>query len=169
MVNNFHFDEKQIQFIQRNFTNNFKFKLVMFKTVPMGYLSGMRIKELTNEKCVVTVPYKRLNKNPFHYTYWAVLGMAAEMSCGAMVAMYTFKQKTSIATLIVSCSGEFVKKATDVTIFVCNDGLKIEEAILKTIEAKEPQIIECSMTGKNKSGEDVAHFTFSWSVKVRSE
>lgn len=169
MINNFHFDEKQIQFIQRNFTNNFKFKLAMFKTAPMGYLSGMRVKELTDEKCAVTVPYKRLNKNPFHSTYWAVLGMAAEMSCAAMVVMYTFKQKPSIATLVVSCSGEFVKKATDVTTFVCNDGLKIKEAILKTIETKEPQIIKFSMTGKNKAGEDVAHFKFSWSFKVRSE
>ena len=31
----------------------------------MGFISGMRIKALDENKCVVSVPYKWLNKNPF--------------------------------------------------------------------------------------------------------
>jgi len=135
----------------------------------MAFLSGLKIVKLTEELCSVTVPYKSLNKNPFRSTYWAVLGMAAEMSSGALISMYTYKQKPSMATIIVSCKAEFVKKGTDVTTFVCSDGLKVKEAIIKAIEVNEPQVIECKSIGKNEADEDVANFGFIWSVKVRSE
>jgi hypothetical protein len=141
----------------------------MFRKVPMAFLSGLKITELTEERCSVTVPYKRLNKNPFRSTYWAVLGMAAEMSSAALLTLYVYKQKPSMAMFIVNCSAEFIKRATDITTFVCNDGLKIKDALLEAAETEEPQLIECKSIGKNKAGEDVANFGFTWSVKVRSE
>lgn len=161
------FDRKHIESIQSNFTNSLKFRLALFNMLPMGYLSGMKIKELTDEKCSVTVPFKRLNKNPFRSTFWAVLGMAAEMSSGALLLMYTHKQKPSIAMIVMNCKGEFIKKATDITTFTCLDGIKIKEAIEKTASTGEPELIECSMEGKNKAGEIVANFSFTWSVKAR--
>jgi len=169
MSEQFEFDQSQKNFIQKNFTNNFKFRLTLFKILPMGYLSGMKVIELTEEKCAVTVPYKRKNKNPFQSTFWAVLGMAAEMSSGALLTMYTYKQKPSVAMIIVNCTGSFVKKATDITTFTCNDGLKIKEAIKTAIQTNEAQVIECNMKGVNNSGEEVASFTFTWSVKARNK
>ena len=169
MPNDFHFDQAQIDFIQKNFTNNLKFRLTLFKILPMGFLSGMKVAELTEEKCSVTVPYKRKNKNPFKSTFWAVLGMAAEMSSGALLTMFTYKQKPSVAMIIVNCTGTFVKKATDLTTFTCNDGSKIKESIRTAILTDEAQTIECHMKGVNKSGEEVASFTFTWSVKARKK
>ena len=167
MGNNLQLNERHIQSIQKSFTNRFKFKWIMFWNVPLAFFCGLKIMELTEERCRVTVPYKRLNKNPFRSTYWAVLGMAAEMSTAALLIMYTFKQKPSMATLIVSCKAEFIKKATDVTTFICNDGLKIKDALLESMETKEPQLVECFASGKNERNEDVAHFVFTWSLKVR--
>ena len=169
MSKSFRVDEKHIQSIQESFTNRFKFKWIMFWNVPLAFFCGLKIMELTEERCRVTVPYKRLNKNPFRSTYWAVLGMAAEMSTAALLIMNTFKQKPSMATLIVSCKAEFIKKATGVSTFVCYDGLKIKDALLKAMETKEPQLVECLASGKNEQNEDVGHFVFTWSVKVRSE
>jgi len=167
MTENFQFDHSQIEFIKKSFTNNFKFRFSLFKILPMGFLSGMKISKLTEDKCSVTVPYKRKNKNPFRSTFWAVLGMAAEMSSGALLIMYTHKQKPSVAMIIVNCKGNFVKKATDITTFTCNDGQKIKQAIKTAIEKEEPQLIECDMAGVNEAGEEVANFTFTWSVKAR--
>ena len=169
MDKSFQLNEKHVHSIQQSFTNCFKFKWIMFWKVPMAFLSGMKITELTEERCCVTVPYKIVNKNPFRSTYWAVLGMAGEMSTGALLLMYTYKQKPSMATLVVSCSAEFLKKATDVTTFVCQDGVKIKQILLKTIETEEPQLVECLAVGKNRQNEDVARFVFTWSVKIRSE
>ena len=167
MSKEFNFNQTQIDYIQNNFINNFKFRLNLFKILPMGFLSGMKISELTEEKCSVTVPYKRKNKNPFKSTFWAVLGMAAEMSSGALLIMFTHKQKPSVAMIIVNCTGNFVKKATDKTTFTCSDGQKIKEAVKTAIENEEAQLIECHMKGVNEAGEEVANFTFTWSVKAR--
>lgn len=162
-------NSEHIQYIQKNFTNNFKFRLAMFNMLPMGWLSGMRVTELNDQKCSVTVPYKRWNKNPFRSTFWAVLGMAAEMSSGALLVMYTHKQKPSIAMLVADCRGEFHKKATDVTTFTCNDAPKIKAAILETMETGEPVLIPCEMEGYNKANELIAKFYFTWSVKARKK
>ncbi len=164
----FQFDQERIEFIKKSFSNKFKFRLVMRKVLPMGYLSKMYVSELTEEKCSVSVPYNNRNKNPFKSTFWAVQAMAAEMSSGALLTMYTHKQPASVAMLVLGMEANFEKKATDITTFVCEDGLKIRQAIKQTIETKEAQLIKCSMTGRNLAGEVVSNFTFTWSVKARS-
>ncbi|MFT7157998.1 MAG: hypothetical protein ACI8Q1_003024 [Parvicella sp.] len=160
-------DQKKIEFIQNNFKNSLKFRLTLYKILPMGWLSGMKVKELDEQKCVITVPYKRWNKNPFKSTFWAVLGMAAEMSSGAILTMYTYKQSPSIAMLVLSCEGNFVKKATGITTFTCNDSALIKSSIDKAITSGEAVIIPTTMDGKNDQGELVASFIFNWSIKVR--
>ncbi len=168
MDEQYQFNQEHIDFIKKTFNNKSKFKLLLFKILPMGFLSGMKITELNEERCIVTVPYKRLNKNPFKSTFWAVLGMAAEMSSGALMTLYTHKQKPSISMLVANCEGEFIKKATDITTFTCNDGALIKTKIIEAIKTKEGQIIPTTMVGKNKAGEVVAKFKFTWTVKARS-
>ena len=106
----FQFDERNLKAAQRVFSNRLLFRLALLLNVPMDCLSGMRIKKLNLDTCHVTVPYRWLNKNPFQSTFWAVLGMAAEMSCGALVMIYTHKTTPSVSVLVGRCSGEFVKK-----------------------------------------------------------
>jgi len=162
------YDNKNLNYVKKNFKNSLKFRLLLLKILPMGYLSGMRIKELNEEKCIVTVPYKWINKNPFKSTFWAVLGMAAEMSSGALIVMYIYGQKPTISLLVSKCESEFVKKASDITTFICNDGLIIKKAVTEAIQTSEAITFSTSMTGKNKAGEDVAHFKFTWALKKRS-
>ncbi len=163
------FDQKHIAFIKKTFNNKSKFKMMLFKILPMGFLSGMKVTELNEDKCTVTVPYKRLNKNPFNSTFWAVLGMAAEMSSGALMTLYTHKQKPSISMLVADCKGEFVKKATDVTTFTCTDGPLIRQKIEEAIATNEAKVIPTKMVGTNIAGEVVARFEFTWTIKVRSK
>lgn len=163
----FEFDRQHMDYIRQNFTKRFKFRLAMLKMLPMGYLCGMHIKELNDKRCEVAVKYKWLNKNPFASTFWAVLGMAAEMSSGAMVMLYTYRQKPSIATIITHQTATFVKKAVGTTTFVCEYGPQIEAAVRKTIATGEGVEVICPMTGYNDKGEVVAEFTFTWSMKAR--
>ena len=135
----------------------------------MNFLSGMRVEEFTEEHCKVSVPFKWLNQNPFRSTFWAVLGMTAELAAGAMVVMYTHKQKPSISTLVTGSRAKFVKKAVKSTTFVCNDGLMIAEAVRKAVETGEGQLITCRSVGYNPDGEVVAEFEFDWSMKARSK
>lgn len=165
----FEFDEARIKYIEDNFSNPFKFRLMLMKILPMGYLTGMRIKTLTRERCEVTVKYKWLNKNPYRSTFWAVLGMAAEMSSGALLTMYTHRQKPSIATLVVHQEGRFLKKAVGKITFICESGLEIKKAIQETAETGEPVTVVCPMSGYDEAGDVVAEFAFTWSFKARTK
>ena len=75
----FQFDEKKLKFVQRVLNNRVLFKIVLLSQVPINFMIGMRLRELNEKSCKVSVPYGWLNKNPFKSTFWAVLGMAAEM------------------------------------------------------------------------------------------
>jgi len=163
----FQFDEKKLKHVQRIFNNHLLFKIALFFQVPLDFISGIRIRELNEESCKVSVPYRWLNKNPFKSTFWAVLGMAAELSAGALVMMYTYKLDPSVAIIVGDCSGVFIAKAKDLTTFVCNDGKAIAETVIKAIETGEPQEVLCKAIGYSKAGEEVARFTFTWKMKRR--
>jgi hypothetical protein len=163
----FQFDEKKLKFFQRLLNNRVFFKISLLFQVPLNFMTGMRLRELNEKSCKVSVPYRWLNKNPFKSTFWAVLGMAAEASTGILVMMYTYKLDPSISVIVGDCSGEFIAKAKNLTTFVCNDGERIAETIKKAIKTGEPQEVLCQTVGYSKAGEEIARFTFTWKMKKR--
>jgi hypothetical protein len=163
----FRFDEKKLRHVQRLLGNRLFSKIAILFQVPMDFIAGVRVRELNEDACRVTVPYRWLNKNPFRSTFWAVLGMAAEMSTGALVTMYTYKLDPSVAIIVGACTGEFMAKAQDLTTFVCKDGKRIAATVKKAIKTGEPREVECRTIGYSREGEEVARFTFTWKMKRR--
>ena len=108
-------EQKKFQSIM---TNALLFKGAMAVQLPFAGLSGMQIPVLNEEECKVTVPYKYLNKNPFGSTYWAVLGMAAEMASGALLVMFCRGVEPTVSTFVTGCSAQFIKQAKSITTFV---------------------------------------------------
>jgi hypothetical protein len=164
----FQYDERKFKSFQRILNNRVLFKSALLFQAPLDFVTGMRLRELNEESCKVSVPYRWLNKNPFKSTFWAVLGMAAELSTGALVMMYTYKLNPSVAIIVGNCSGEFIAKAKGLTTFVCNDGKHIAETVEKAVKTGEPQEVLCKAVGYSKAGEEVARFTFTWKMKRRS-
>ena len=135
----------------------------------MGYLAGLRVRELSTEKCVVTIPYKYLTKNPFRSMYFACLAMAGEMSTGALGVAATFGSKPSVAMLVKGIEGEFSKKAVGLITFTCNDGPAMFEAVERTKISGEGETVTCLSIGKDEQGDEVARFRLTWSFKARSK
>ena len=160
---------KNISIIRNYGVKPFYFRLYLFMNLPMGFLSGMKIRELNGEKCIVTVPFKRLNKNPFKSTFWAVLGMAGEMNGAAHILQYTYKHQPSIATLPINCEAEFYKKATGITTFTCNDSKMIKEKVEEAINTGDGVIIKTTSIGRDSNNEKLCQFIFTWSIKLRSK
>jgi hypothetical protein len=165
--NGFEFNEKALGTILSVFNSPFKFRLMLLGRLPMGFLTGMRVRLLDREKCEVMVRYKWLNKNPFRSLFWAVQGMAAEMSSGALVLLYTHGQRPSIATLVTATSAVFTKKAVGRITFTCHSGPDIEAAVRQTVFTGQGVEVVCPMQGVDESGAVVAEFTFTWSFKAR--
>tara|TARA_B100001093_G_scaffold277852_1_gene265565 strand:+ start:9362 stop:9856 length:495 start_codon:yes stop_codon:yes gene_type:complete len=162
-------NQKNISTIRNYGVKPFFFRLYLFINLPMGFLSGMKIRELNEEKCIVTVPFKRLNKNPFKSTFWAVLGMAGEMNGAALILQYTYKHHPSIATLPINCEAEFYKKATSITTFTCNDSKMIKEKIEEAVNTGKGVIIKTTAIGRDSNNEKLCKFIFTWSIKLRSK
>lgn len=147
----------------------FKFRMYLLYKLPAAFFSGIKIKECTQEKCVTSVPYKWLTQNPFRSTYFASLSMAAEMSTGALALSNTYKKEPAISMLVTKMEANYFKKATGITFFTCEEGLQIANAVNEASSSVEGKNITVKTIGKNKNGELIAEFLFTWSFKVRGK
>ncbi|MEO5781641.1 MAG: DUF4442 domain-containing protein [Ginsengibacter sp.] len=144
-----------------------KFRMFLFAKLPAAFFSGVRVKEIDEAKCIVSVPSKWLTQNPFRSTYFASLAMAAEMSTGVLGMMHVYKRKPPISMLITNMEASYSKKATRKTLFVCEAGKQIYDAIENCIATGQSKSIKVQSTGKNKNGELIATFLFIWSFKLK--
>lgn len=161
------FKIENIKDYQKRVSNPFLFKLGLIKDLPLASFTGVKLKALTEEKCELAVKYKFLNKNPFKTTYWAVLGMSAEMASGLLLLMYTHKLQPSVSTFVIGCEAKFVKRALGKTTFVCKQGNEIAEKIVETAHSFEPKEIRCITNAYDENGDLVAEFIFTWGIKAR--
>lgn len=148
-------------------SSSFKFRMYLLFKLPSAFFSGVKVREITNERCITSVPYKWLTQNPFRSTYFASLSMAAEMSTGALAMMNTYKRHPPVSMLITKMEASYLKKAKDITFFICEEGFAISNAVKEAGNGKEGKIIMVKSIGKNKNGEIIAEFFFTWSIKVK--
>ena len=141
-------------------------KFALFK-LPAAYFSGVRVKSISEESCVTSVKHRWINQNPFKSMFWAVQGMAAELSTGALVMSCIKDSNARISMLVANNRANFSKKATGRITFTCNDGLAIKEAIEKAVETGEGQTCWMKSEGKDSNGDLVSVFEFEWTVKVK--
>ncbi|MBW2938261.1 DUF4442 domain-containing protein [Aureisphaera sp. CAU 1614] len=145
-----------------------KINLFTLFKLPSCYFTGVRVKSISENTCTTTVKHRWINQNPFKSMFWAVQGMAAELSTGALVMGYIKESNKPISMLVANNKATFSKKATGRITFTCNDGLAIKEAIDKTIATGEGQTCWMMSEGKNKEGDVVSQFQFEWTVKLRA-
>jgi hypothetical protein len=145
-----------------------KYRLFLLKKLPAAYFSGLKIPEVSQERCVVTVPFKWFTQNPFRSTYFACLSMAAEMSTGVLAMAQVFGRKPAVSMLVVSVEGKFFKKAVGITRFVCEEGRSVQTAVQDAIDTGAGQTICLSSKGFNLQGELVAEFIVTWSFKAKT-
>jgi hypothetical protein len=140
---------------------------LMFK-LPAAYFTGVRTRSLDDTTCVVSVKHRWINQNPFKSMFWAVQGMAAELTTGALVIKKITESGKKISMLVASNNATFTKKATGIITFTCKEGHKVDNAIAKAIETGEGQTVWMSAIGINKDGVEVSSFNFEWTIKVKS-
>jgi hypothetical protein len=146
-----------------------KFRLFLLTKLPSAFFSGVRVRYADEQKCVVTVPYKWFSTNPFRSTYFACHSMAAEMSTGVLAMAQTYQQKPAISMLVLRVEGDFIKKATGLTTFICEDGNIVKQMIREAAASGKPTTATLRSVGTSKDGETVADFHITWSFKAKSK
>ncbi len=148
--------------------NTSKINAFTFFKLPSAWWSGVRLKYLDEKKAVATVTHRWFNQNPFKSMFWAVQGMAAELTTGAMVSAQIRNTGKKISMLVQNNNANFSKKATGKITFTCEDGHLIAQALERTIATGDGQTIWMKAVGVNKEGIVVSTFNFEWTVRLKS-
>ena len=98
-----------------------KINLFNLLKLPAAYFTGVRAKYIDDVKCVVTVKHRWINQNPFKSMFWAVQGMAAELTTGALMMAKIQESGKKVSMLVANNNATFTKKATGKITFVCNN------------------------------------------------
>ena len=139
---------------------------LLFK-LPAAYFTGVRVVAISKSQSEVRVKYRWINQNPFKSMFWAVQGMASELTTGILVMQKIAESKRKISMLVTRQKGEFHKKAMGKITFRCLDGNKVHEAINRTIETGEGEVIHLISEGFNEQNEKVSSFEYEWSVRLK--
>jgi len=144
-----------------------KFRMFLFYKLPAAFFSGVRVREIDENRCITSVPYKWLTQNPFRSTYFASLAMAAELSTGALALAHLHKRRPPVSMLVVKLEANYFKKAVGRTRFTCEDGQLFRETIESAIASGEGRSFIAKSVGTDQNDEKIAEFFFTWSFKEK--
>ena len=147
--------------------NPLSFNFFSLLKLPAAWFSGVRVSKITNEFSEVKVKYRWINQNPFGSMYWAVQGMAAELSTAIFLIKTIKINKVPISMLVLNNKANFKKKAKGVIIFRCDQGIKASQAIEEAIKTKNVLKILMKSIGIDDSGDVVSEFYFEWTIKAK--
>ena len=151
---------------QRKMSNPLFFWFGMLIKLPSAVFWKFRIKELSAERCVVTVPYSWRTQNPFKSIYFAAMAGAGELSTGALCQL-AISGLGKFSMLVVDFRAEYFKKANQKITFTCEQGRELF-ILLESMQPNGTGTLTMISTGKNPQGEEVARFFVTWSFKRKA-
>jgi hypothetical protein len=153
---------------KRIITNPVLFKFFVFQKLSSAFWAGLSIAHFDEKSCEVRVKLSWFNQNPFRSMYFAVEAMAAEMSCGMLALGQIYKLQPAVSMLVEKLEAKFVKKATGVIIFTCEDGEALRDTVNEALQNPEGTKLQVTSIGRNQAGEIVAEFYLTWTFKAKN-
>jgi hypothetical protein len=150
----------------KNSNNSFIMSSFLFYKLPAAWFMGVRMKSLTIQKALVTLPYGWKSQNPYKSIYFAAQCAAGEFATGTL-AMLALEGGPKISMLVTHIEADFFKKANSLTTFTCEQGEDVFRVVAKAIETKEAQVLEMKATGIQATGERVSEVRVTWTFKVK--
>jgi hypothetical protein len=144
-----------------------KLNLFLITNLPSAFLCGVRVESIDQVQCRVNVRHKWINKNPFKSMFWAVQGMAAELSTGALIMLKIKILNRKVSMLVIKNEARFTKKAKGRISFCCNQGFDIDNALNAAITSGEAQTVVLHAEGHDETGDMVSKFHFEWTLKIK--
>ena len=140
-------------------------KWMLFK-LPAAWLTGVRILSISDAKCEVKVRFKWINQNPYRSMFWAVQGMAAELTTGMLLTKSIQESNTNISMLLVGNKSNFYKKAVGKIKFICDEG-EVAKELINLTKKNITHKAWLKAKGFDETGDMVSEFDFEWSCKKR--
>ena len=145
----------------------FGINLYTFFNLPSAWWCGVRVKKITRKYCSTKVNLNWINKNPFKSMFWAIQGMAAELSTGALIMQASKSFKCDISMLVINNKATFTKKAKGQIVFSCNNGEAVEKTFTKLFKTNKSQTLWLQAIGVDEEGDIVSTFDFEWTLLLK--
>ena len=142
-----------------------KFNLYTFFNLPSAWWSGVRVTSFDDNLAEVSVRHRWVNQNPFGSIFWAVQGMAAELSTAIFVMRAIKKTGLPVSMLVLNNNATFKKKARGLIKFHCIQGMEVSQVVENAISEGKAKKITLKSIGKDMSGDVVSAFEFEWTIK----
>ena len=147
--------------------SKFQISLFTLLRLPSVWLCGIRVTLLEQSFCEAKVKHRWINQNPFNSMFWAVQGMAAELTTGMLLMQEIQISKRKISMLVLNNKANFSKKAQGRITFSCNSADLITNAIKKLLETDKPQILLLTSKGIDENNDLVSTFEFEWTLLIK--
>ncbi|NDG84549.1 MAG: DUF4442 domain-containing protein [Proteobacteria bacterium] len=148
-------------------------KLFSFAKIPLLFAAGPRIVTLSDDSCVISLPFKRGNRNHLGSMYFGALCIGADAAGGLIAAKLLRDLESGKGSLIFKdFKAEFLKRAEGETFFTCSNGAEIKKAVEQAWSTGERVQLPVPVTATvpSKFGDEpVALFVLTLSLKVKRE
>lgn len=139
-------------------------RLWMVRHLPMAVPTRMKIVRLDGQGCKVEIPFRFWLKNPFGSLFWAVMGMGAELSTGALV--YAYASGKPVRFILTSMEARFIKKVTSKSYYICEAGDQVSK-LIENLSPLNSDSLTMPVVAYNEQNEEVANFSFTWQFQVK--
>ncbi len=160
--------ENILKLIPENIQATLALRYFSFSKIPLLFLVRPSVMEISSKKVIVKIPFRRKTRNHLGCMYVGALAMGAELAAGLMAVKFIKQSQYKISLVFKNFTADFLKRAEDDTIFICEDGDAIGKIIQSTEETGERQQVTVNVVAKvpTKLGEEpVAKFTITISLK----
>jgi hypothetical protein len=150
-----------------NFTP-IRINIFNFFKLPSVWWCGIRVTKIDDVSCQVKVVHRWINQNPFKSMFWAVQGMAAELTTGVLIMEAIQNSKRKVSMLVLNNRANFSKKARGKVLFECDEKQKLSKAMNQLIKTQKSQSILLTSKGIDQNGDIVSTFEFEWTLLLKN-
>lgn len=149
-----------------NFTPS-RLNIFTFFSLPSVWWCGVRITKIEANFCEAKVMHSWINQNPFKSIFWAVQGMAAELTTGVLIMQAIKQHGLKVSMLVLNNRANFSKKARGKIVFNCDPKQLINKAFKGLLKGEKTQTFWLTSKGVDHNGNTVSSFEFEWTLLLK--
>jgi hypothetical protein len=160
------FNEKS-ESARRRLLKPWTFRMYLLTRLPLAACAGLRLRQLDESGCTVSLPGGWRTQNPFRSTYFAAQMMAAEMSTGAPAMVLVEGAPASVALILRDVRAVFTKKIVGTSLYTFSDVAGLCDAVERAAAQPEETRYTARVVGALSDGTPASEFEVTWSFKRR--
>jgi acyl-coenzyme A thioesterase PaaI-like protein len=134
--------------------------------IPMIAFVRPKLVQLDGQKVVLRIRLGRRSRNHLKSMYFGALAVGADTAAGLHAFYFSRELGVKPSFAFKSMSAEFHRRATDHVLFICEDGQKIRDIVVRAKQSADRINGKVGVKAVTVSGEHVADFIMEISVKI---